>query len=111
MNKVKKGYVRCYWTGKIQLTNGEVNTMHCIQISNTSIEIETPIGLKGCKKSLLIIDAINNDQTRQIKVICTPNSDIFNEHDQHYVSFDFLKMSDESKAFVDEYIKDMRDSM
>lgn len=106
MHKLREKHTPCYWTGTIQLTNGEINTMHCIQISDTSIEIEAPSGLKGCKKSLLTIDAINENKMEKIKVICTPKTDILNEHDKHYITFNFLKMSDSNKAFIKKYILD-----
>lgn len=108
MHKARKNYVACYWTGKIQLTNGEVHPIHCVQISNKSIEIETPSGLKGCKKSLLMIDAINHEKTKHIQAICSPKSDILNEYDKHYISFDFLKMSEGSQIFINNYINEIK---
>lgn len=105
MHKTKENYIPCYWSGKIQLTNGEIHPMHCIQISEDGIEIETPTGLMGCKKSLLVIDAINHSEMEKIKVICEPKSDILNEYDKHYITFKFLKMSSENKRFIKKYIK------
>ncbi|TBR44859.1 hypothetical protein CBF23_002165 [Marinomonas agarivorans] len=106
MHKIKESHIPCYWSGKLQLTNGEIHPMHCIQISEDSIEIETPTGLKGCKKSLLVIDAINHSDMETIKAICIPKTDILNEFDKHYITFNFEKISDQNKRFIKRYIKD-----
>lgn len=105
MRKMKKGHVRCYWTGKMQLSNGEIFPMHCIQISRDTIEVETPTGLKGCRRGLLVINAINNNLTKQLKIICTPTTDILNEFDKHYIFFTFDKMSEDSREFIEEYLR------
>ncbi|MCC4276053.1 hypothetical protein [Marinomonas communis] len=98
-------YVRCFWTGKMFLTNGQVADIHCTHISHDLIEVESPIGLQGSKKVKLELNAMQEGKRLLIKAICIPSADILNEHDKHYVKMSFHRISEQERTFIDKFVK------
>lgn len=98
-------YVRCFWTGKLFLTNGQVSDIHCTHISHDLVEVESPIALQGSKKVKLELNAIHEGKQMQIKAICIPSADILNEHDKHYIKMKFGTISEAERDFIDQFVK------
>ena len=98
--------VRCYWTGRIQLTNGQRYQCHCIQISDSLVEIEPPTSVLGSAKVMLEMNGFHEGNIRKIKTICRPVQDILNDHDQHYLQLKYDKIRDEDLSFIEKFIHD-----
>lgn len=93
-------YVRCFWTGTLYLTNGTSMPIHCTHISTRMIEIEAPNGLQGSKLVKLELKAIHDGIPATIKILCDPQSDIFNEHNNHYIKLTYHSISDKDRNFI-----------
>ena len=102
---VSPAYVRCFWTGKMQLLNGQYLPLHCTHISRKQVEVEIPSALVGSPKIMLELDAMHNGISRHIKAICEMDLDVLNEHDKHYIKLHFESISQEDSDFIDNFVK------
>lgn len=102
--KPSQAYVRCFWTGKMQLLNGQYLSLHCTHISNKQIEVEVPRALVDSPKIKLELDAIHNGRSRQIKAICAMDLDVLNEHDKHYIKLHFENISQDDCDFIERFV-------
>lgn len=100
-----QAYVRCFWTGKMQLLNGKYLPLHCTHISNKQVEVEIPQALIGSPKIMLELDAIHEGESRHIKAICAMDLDVLNEHDKHYIKLHFEHIKQEDSDFIEKFVK------
>lgn len=106
IHKPVDAYVRCFWVGKIQLTNGDFIPIHCSHISNKMVEIETVQSLPPNTKVKLELKASHKNESRHIVTLCQTGLDILNEHDKHYIKLHYTRISAEDKTFIESYVED-----
>ncbi|ADZ92150.1 hypothetical protein Marme_2928 [Marinomonas mediterranea MMB-1] len=98
-------YVRCFWAGKMFLTNGHTTNVHCTHISSTQVEIESPIALEGSRKVKLELNAMHEGKLAQLKAICDPISVVLNEHDLHYIKLSFHNINQKDQGFIEDFVQ------
>ncbi|SBS36688.1 hypothetical protein MSP8886_03807 [Marinomonas spartinae] len=103
---MKAPYIRCFWSGRLYLTNGMVMSVHCTHISSQQIEVEAPYGSQGSKLVKLELNAIHEGKTALIKALCKPLVDVLNEHNKHYIRLSFHKISSKDLTYIKTFIED-----